>query len=158
MRNLKRSDIPRIETMLNRLHEAGAFTKEEVACALELLLIVVEQPGQKDYLVLVAETSSAVAGYILYGPIPLTSGNYAIYWIAADPHISGQGFGRRLLQAAERDMSQRGARMICLETASKASYCRTRAFYEHAGYRQEAAIADFYVPGDDMLTYVKRFS
>jgi len=51
---------------------------------------------------------------------------------------------------------KRSARMVCLETASKGGYERTRLFYERAGYVMESCIRDFYKPGDDCLTYVKR--
>jgi ribosomal protein S18 acetylase RimI-like enzyme len=158
MRALKRSDLSQLELILNRLEEAGSFTRDEVVCAMELLEIVLDQPEQKDYLVLVAENPTGVVGYILYGPVPVTSGNFDIYWIATDPSVQGGGFGRQLMEAAERDMCERGARMICLETSSKGSYQRTRSFYDNAGYLQEAVIADFYVPGDDRITYIKRFS
>ena len=76
----------------------------------------------------------------------------------SDPEVQGDGFGRQLMEMAEADMRERGARMICLETSSQGSYARTRSFYDNAGYQQESVIADFYQPGDDRITYVKRFS
>lgn len=158
MRELKRSDLPGIEKLLQRLRIAGSFSAAEVACALELLQIVLDQPAQQDYLVLVAEDDGMPVGYILFGPVPLTAGTFDIYWIATDPRVQGQGFGRRLLEAAEDEMQERGARLICLETSSQGSYERTRSFYKNAGYLQESVIADFYSPGDARLTYVKRFS
>jgi ribosomal protein S18 acetylase RimI-like enzyme len=158
MRALKRTDMPQLEMLLQSLNRAGSFSKDEVDCALELLQIVLDQPAQQDYLVLVAEAREQVVGYILYGPVPLADGVFDIYWIATDPKVHGEGYGRILLEAAERDMQRRGARMICLETASKASYQRTRSFYDNAGYTQESVIRDFYAPGDDRVTYVKRLS
>jgi ribosomal protein S18 acetylase RimI-like enzyme len=150
--------MAQLKRTLNRLEKAGSFTGDEVVCALELLQIVLDQPEQQDYLVLVAEKQEEAVGYILYGPVPLTSGNFDVYWIATDPSVQGEGFGRQLMEAAERDMCERGARMICLETSSKGSYQRTRSFYDNAGYLQESVIADFYSPGDDRITYVKRFA
>jgi len=158
MRGLQQRDLPELNRLLQALETAGSFSAAEVDCALELLQIVLDQPQQLDYLVLVAEEHGTAVGYILYGPVPLTSGNFDIYWIATDPQRHGAGFGRRLLEAAECDMRQRGARMIGLETSSKGNYRRTRTFYDNAGYRQEAVIADFYAPGDDRITYVKRLN
>lgn len=158
MRELKRTDLADLERLLWLLKDAGNFTADEVACALELLEIVLDQPDQKDYLVMVAENDSAVTGYVLYGPVPLTHSAYDLYWLAVDPGCHGQGYGRRLVEAAEQDLIQRGASMVCLETSSKDSYARTRSFYENAGYLKESVIADFYGPQDDRLTYVKRFS
>jgi ribosomal protein S18 acetylase RimI-like enzyme len=154
MRTLSRNDLPALVRILN---ETGAFTDVEVGCALELLAIVLDQPGQQDYLVAVAEEEGRAAGYILYGPVPLTEGNFDIYWIATDPAVQGRGFGRRLMEHAEGDARARGGRLICLETSSQGGYQRTRRFYEQAGYVEESRIRDFYRPGDDRITYVKRF-
>ena len=41
------------------------------------------------------------------------------------------------------------ARLIVVETAGRADYAGTRAFYEARGYRAVATIPDFYDPGDD---------
>jgi len=158
MRDLQQRDLAELHGILVALEAAGSFSTAEVDCAMELLQIVLDQPQQVDYLVLVAEQDGAAVGYILYGPVPLTSGNFDVYWIATDPRRHGAGFGRQLLEAAEADMRRRGARMIGLETSSKGNYRRTRSFYDRAGYRQEAVIADFYSPGDDRITYVKRLS
>lgn len=154
MRNLERRDLPELARILR---ETGAFTPVEVDCAVELLEIVLDQPQQKDYLVAVAEDEGRAAGYILYGPVPLTEGNFDIYWIATDPALQGRGIGRRLMAWAEEDARARGGRIVCLETSSQGGYARTRQFYHQAGYVEEARIRDFYRPGDDRITYVKRF-
>lgn len=158
MRDLKRSDLIDLERILVDLKRAGNFTAAEVECAMELLHIVLDQPEQKDYQVLVAAEGGRVVGYILYGPVPVTEGNFDIYWIATDPTIQGKGYGRRLMEAAELDVRARGARLVCLETSSQGNYERTRRFYDNAGYRVESQIRDFYKPGDDRITYVKRFA
>lgn len=158
MRSLRRNDLPRLEQILLNLRQAGNFTAAEVDCALELLNIVLDQPHQPDYLVLVAEDHGQIQGYILYGPVPVTEGNFDIYWIATDPKAHGKGYGRQLMEAAETDLRGKGARMICLETSSQGNYQRTRRFYDNAGYQVESIIRDFYKPGDDRITYVKRFA
>ncbi len=155
MRSLKSTDL----TPLTRiLKETGAFTEPEVECAVELLNIVLDQPAQQDYQVAVAEHDGQVAGYILYGPVPLTVGNYDIYWIATDPKVQGKGLGRQLMEYAEIEAQKKGAYMVSLETSSQGGYERTRRFYDQAGYTEESRIRDFYKPGDDRLTYIKRFS
>lgn len=155
MRNLEATDLPALTRILQA---TGAFTEVEIECAVELLEIVIAQPWQQDYRVAVAEADGRVAGYILYGPVPLTEGVYDIYWIATDPAVQGQGLGRRLMEQAEAEARRAGGRMICLETSSQGGYERTRRFYDQAGYGEEARLRDFYKPGDDRITYVKRFS
>jgi len=158
MRSLQKSDLPHLERILRTLCEAGNFSAAEVECAMELLHIVLDQPQQTDYIVVVAEAQAGVVGYILYGPVPLTEGNFDVYWIATDPSAHGRGYGRLLMEHAEQDMLHRGARMIGLETSSQGNYDRTRRFYDNAGYLVESVIRDFYKPGDDRVTYVKRFA
>lgn len=155
MRKLKATDVP---DLIRILEETGAFTDEEVGVAVELLGIVLTDHTQQDYQVAVAEDGGRVAGYILFGPVPLTVGNFDIYWIATDPEVQGKGLGRQLMAHAEAEARSNGARMICLETSSQGGYQRTRRFYDQAGYIEESRIRDFYKPGDDRLTYVKRFS
>jgi hypothetical protein len=42
-----------------------------------------------------------------------------------------------------------------VETAGRADYAPTRAFYEARGYRAAARLPDFYAAGDDQVIYVK---
>jgi ribosomal protein S18 acetylase RimI-like enzyme len=154
MRKLRHDDIPRLEEILAT---TGAFSDAEVVVALELLEMVINDPNQQDYEVAVAEAGEHVAGYALFGPVPLTEGNYDLYWIAVDPASQGGGFGRRLMSHVEEQVRLKGGRLLCLETSSQGGYLRTRRFYEQAGYVEESCIRDFYKPGDDRLTYVKRF-
>jgi ribosomal protein S18 acetylase RimI-like enzyme len=155
MRNLNRGDLPGLTRVL---HATGAFTEAEIDCAVELLQIVLDDPRQQDYIVAVAGEEGEPIGYILYGPVPLTEGNFDIYWIATDPAVQGSGIGRQLMAHAEDDARSRGARIVCLETSSQGGYERTRRFYDKGGYLEESRIRDFYKPGDDRITYVKRFS
>ena len=154
MRSLKATDVPELVRILEA---TGAFTDGEVAVAVELLEMVLKDCSQQDYEVAVAEVEGNVAGYVLFGPVPLTVGNYDLYWIAVDPATQGHGVGQKLMQHGEDEVRRRGGRMVCLETSSQGSYERTRKFYDRAGYLEESRIRDFYKPGDDRITYVKRF-
>lgn len=154
LRELRTGDLPDLQRILVA---TDAFTPAEVDVAMELLEIVINQPQQRDYTVAVAEVLGNVAGYVLFGPVPATLGNFDLYWIAVDPAAQGSGVGQRLIEHVEEAVRQHGGRMICLETSSQGGYSRTRSFYEKAGYQLESRIRDFYKPGDDRLTYVKRF-
>ena len=154
LRELRANDLPALERILVA---TDAFTTAEVAVAMELLEIVINDPEQHDYEVAVAESRGKVAGYVLFGPVAATVGSFDLYWIAVDPAAQGSGVGQRLMEHVEAQARQRGGRMVCLETSSQGGYSRTRSFYERAGYVLESRIRDFYKPGDDRLTYVKRF-
>ncbi|MCM2265476.1 MAG: GNAT family N-acetyltransferase [Desulfuromonadales bacterium] len=154
LRELRADDLVELKRILAATE---AFTPAEVDVAMELLEIVIKEPAQRDYEVAVAEALGKVAGYVLFGPVPATVGNFDLYWIAVDPAAQGTGVGQRLLEHVEAEVRKRSGRMVCLETSSQGGYSRTRSFYEKAGYLLESSIRDFYKPGDDRLTYVKRF-
>jgi len=154
MRKLIASDLLPLRQILIATE---TFTEVEVDCAMELLETVLNDATQKDYQVIVTEYEDVVAGYVLYGPVPLTEGSYDLYWIATDPELHGKGVGRQLMKEVERRLRVADARLLCLETSSQGHYTRTRKFYEQAGYLEESRICDFYRPGDDRITYVKRF-
>ena len=131
------------------------FTPTEVKVALELIDLYLECGTSSDYHILVAEVDNTPAGYICFGPTPLTEGTWDIYWMAVDPHKQRQGIGRRLLNDAEGSISKVQGRLILIETSSKPEYEKTRKFYESCDYEIIARIPDFYAPGDDKLVFQK---
>ena len=150
MRPLSRSDRGPIERILR---ECGAFRDDEVAVALEL----VDAPESEGYEFLVAELEGAVAGYACFGATPMTQGTFDLYWIAVDPKAQGRGIGKALLRGVDEALRERGGRLLLIETASKASYAATRAFYEASGCREVARVPDFYAVGDDKVVYAREF-
>lgn len=141
-----------IESILQVTRE---FTPTEVKVALELMELYLEHGTSSDYHILVAEVENTPAGYICFGPTPLTEGTWDIYWMAVDPHRQRQGIGRRLLNDAEMSISKVHGRLILIETSSKPEYEKTRKFYESCDYEIIARIPDFYTPGDDKLVFQK---
>jgi ribosomal protein S18 acetylase RimI-like enzyme len=59
------------------------------------------------------------------------------------------------MAAAEDAAKAAAGRMVLVETAGKAEYAATRAFYERIGYHEVARIPDFYRVGDDKVIYGK---
>ena len=96
-----------------------------------------------------------LAGWAAWGPTPCTLGTFDLYWIVVAREAQGRGVGSVLLEEMERRVAGR-ARLIVVETAGREEYSGTRAFYEQRGYQVVARIADYYEPGDDLVTYVKR--
>jgi ribosomal protein S18 acetylase RimI-like enzyme len=96
-------------------------------------------------------------GYVCYGSTPGTDGVYDLYWIATHPAFQGGGVGTQLLDEVERRLRQREARLLVVETSSRADYATTRRFYEARGYVATATVTDFYSPGDHRVIYAKRF-
>ncbi len=149
VRNLTAADRGRIEAISRAV---GLFREDEIPVALEVFDGAVA--GSPDYIALGAEHDGRLAGWICWGPTPCTLGTYDLYWMAVDPAVHGAGIGTALVRAMERRLAG-VARLIVVETAGRAEYAGTRAFYEARGYRAVSRVPDFYAPGDDQVVYVK---
>jgi ribosomal protein S18 acetylase RimI-like enzyme len=149
LRPLTRADRDRLEAITRA---TGLFSDEEVPVALEVFDAAVA--GSDDYTALGAAVGDALAGWICWGPTPCTVGTFDLYWIAVDPTQHNAGIGTLLLAEMERQLAGL-ARLVVVETAGRAAYAPTRAFYERRGYAAVARIPDFYAPGDDQVVYTK---
>jgi ribosomal protein S18 acetylase RimI-like enzyme len=158
---LRRDDRPCIERILR---QTRVFLEMEVLCALELIDVYLNSENQKDYLLACAveAASNQPAGYVCYGPTPLTVGTYDLYWIAVDPAWHGRGVGSLLLEYVEARICRfaaaaEKARMLIIETSSLPRYEPARQLYLRHHYREIARLPDFYADGDDRVIYAKRF-
>jgi ribosomal protein S18 acetylase RimI-like enzyme len=156
--------VPEIRPMAARdkselmaiLRDTPEFKAEEVDIAEELIDAYLEDGPDAGYALLVGEVDSFVAGYICYGPTPITTGTWDVYWMAVSRRAQRHGLGKALLAAAESEISKLQGRLILIETSSKPGYEKAQRFYSRQGYELINRIADFYEPGDDKLTYLKR--
>ncbi len=153
IRPMTHDDKPAVMDVLRATPE---FKPVEVVVAEELIDCYLATSYQSGYHILVAETDSHVAGYICYGPTPLTEGTWDIYWIATAPEHQGKGVGGALLAVAESKIGETRGRLIIIETSAKPEYEKTRRFYGSHGYREVSRVPDFYAPGDDRLIIQKR--
>lgn len=137
------------------LTKDGLFTREEVSVALELIDGALADPGG-EYRVLCAELAGVLAGYVCYGPTPMTEGTWDLYWIVTHPDARGSGVGRALVRRMEHELRALGARLIRVETSRLDGYGAAHAFYERMEYPICAVLPDFYRPGDDLVVMLKR--
>ncbi len=129
------------------------FSAEEKAVAVELVDACLDGD---DYRIDVdVDGIGALRGYICYGPTPMTSGTFDLYWIAVDPAQKGAGIGRALVAHMEQVLGAEGARLVRVETEGSAEYAATRAFYEAIGYARAATLRDFYDLGRDLVMYTR---
>jgi len=156
IRPMAASDRAAVVGIVESVHN---FNQAEIACALELVDIYLKDKAQADYRIAVVEDcTSSVRAYACWGPVPLTSGTYDLYWIATHPGSQGQGFGRALMSYVETKVLEEKGRLLLIETSSKESYENTIEFYRSMQYEEILRIRDFYQVGDDMLMFMKRFS
>ncbi len=153
IRSMIDRDKPAIMHILRNTPE---FTPEEVDLAEEVIDDYLEDSAASGFFTLVADLEPGIGGYVVYGSVPISYNVWELYWFAVDGNIRGQGIGRKLWETAENNMWEAGARLLVIETSTKSEYDRTNLFYERAGYKEVGLIKDFYMIGDDQITYEKR--
>jgi GNAT superfamily N-acetyltransferase len=146
------------ETVRRLCASSGFFSAEEIAMAAELVEERLAKGPSSGYHFVFAEREGRASGYVCYGQVPCTEASWDLYWIVVDQAMRGGGLGKRLQADAERRIAAFGGRRVYAWTSSREQYVPTRAFYERTGYTREAALRDFYKPGDDLVIYVKEVS
>ena len=101
----------------------------------------------------VAEAGGRLLGYALV-LLRRDSDRARLYSIAVDPAARGQGLGRRLLAAAEKDAARAGRTAMTLEV--RQDNPAANALYQSAGYRRLAALPAYYEDGAPGWRYIKR--
>lgn len=159
LRLIQPTDRPALEALLQRIEN---FTKEEVEVALELIDGAVSDPKGSGYNAKVLEVESdsglRLAGYLCWGPTPMTARTFDIYWVAVDGAFRGRGLGRALMLDLEAHIASTGGGNLRLETSSKESYGKTLQFYLDLGYEVASNLPDFYAPGDALIILYKQIA
>ncbi len=161
--SLRPSDRGRVAELLV---STAAFSRDEIDVALQLFDESIRVEGARgaddahvpDYEFTGAFDGERLLGYACAGPTPATEGTFDLYWLAVDPAAQGKGIGTTLVRTVERELRDRGARMLLVETSSRPDYSDTRRFYERCGYIEAARIKDFYAPADDRIMLTTRLT
>jgi ribosomal protein S18 acetylase RimI-like enzyme len=139
------------------LRSTQLFRDEEVDVALELFDEGSLKPNADYSLLGLFNDADALVGFACYGPTPDTDRTYDLYWIAVHAEAQGAGAGTVLLNEVERRLRADDARLLVIETSSRADYAATRGFYARRGYVEAARVGHFYAPDDDRIIFTKRF-
>jgi ribosomal protein S18 acetylase RimI-like enzyme len=94
-------------------------------------------------------------GMAYIAPERMTEGTWNMYLIAVHPDRQKQGRGKALLQHVEQMLTERGERVLLVETAGTDDFDYVRSFYRQNGYEEEARIREFYTAGVDKIVFRK---
>ena len=152
-------DAPRIDDCLavrEIVTSTGFFSGPEVDVAEELVAERLTKGLESGYFFVFADApDKGAVGYACYGPTPCTASTFDLYWVAVHETMRGKGVGKALLAEVEGRLKGMGGGKLIAETSSRGQYEPTRRFYLSCGFRQEARIADYYAPGEDILYFTK---
>jgi ribosomal protein S18 acetylase RimI-like enzyme len=138
------------------LSQTKTFNDHEIQVALEVVDDALRRSEKDDYCAFCAlDSNGTLAGYICFGPIPMTEGCYDLYWIVVNKAFSRKGVGGKLLEFMENFATKKGARRIYVDTSSTPPYEPARALYEKYGYRVTCLLEDFYRKGDHKVIFMK---
>jgi ribosomal protein S18 acetylase RimI-like enzyme len=137
------------------LRSDETFRDDERAVALELIDAALT--GSDDYWLKIARLPALpVAGYVCYGPTPMTASTYDLYWIVTHADARGKGVAGALIGAMEDDLRARGATGVRVETSELETYGAARTLYDRHGYPEAARLPHFYRRGDGLIIYYKQ--
>jgi ribosomal protein S18 acetylase RimI-like enzyme len=143
------------DVILQFIKETAFFHVGEVSVAAEVLDAAIEQGPKGDYQSYTLTERGEPIGWICFGATPCTHGTFDVYWIAVAPRCQGRGYGRMLLNHAEKLIQRRRGRLVLIETSGRPLYNSTRYFYLAAGYHEVSRVPEFYAPNDDRVIYAK---
>ncbi len=101
------------------------------------------------------DEDSKPVGVAYVAPERMTHGTWNLYLIAIHPDHQKQGRGAALLRSVEQMLTERGERVLLVETSGTDDFEYVRQFYRKSGYEEEARIRDFYVDGVDKVIFRK---
>jgi ribosomal protein S18 acetylase RimI-like enzyme len=94
-------------------------------------------------------------GMAYVAPERMTEGTWNLYLIAVHPHHQKQGRGKSMLRHVELMLTERGERILLVETSGTEDFEYVREFYRKNGYEEEARIREFYTAGVDKIVFRK---
>lgn len=151
IRPIRESDVPGLKAIIDA---TGLFPPEMLDDMVASYLK--GDPGCNDIWLTDDDGGHATVAYC--APERMTLGTWNLYLIAVHPAQQRKGRGAAMMAHVERQLAQRGERVLLVETSGLPEFERTRAFYRSIGYTEEARIRDFYKAGDDKVIFRKSLS
>lgn len=152
IRKLQADDREALEGILR---SDGTFRDDEVDVALELVDDALSR-NDSDYWFRIAEVEGQPAGYLCYGPTPMTDCTFDLYWIVTHANHRGKRVARTLVEHMEADLLSLGPRaQVRVETSQSEGYGAARKFYDRLHYPEIARFKHFYKEGDDLIVFFK---
>lgn len=148
----KKEDLKNLKGMLLELK---TFNLKEIKVAYEMAKEFLKKGKKSDYNFLAAKENGNFSGFLCYGPTPLTSHTFDLYWIAVSKNFQRKSIGNLLLKECEEKVKKEGGKILVVETSSTKRYEKARRFYVKNGFKKVAEIKDFYKKNDNKIIYVK---
>ena len=134
------------------IRECGLFSPDEAEGFVSMLPELVVADGAHWRLL---RAGNRIAGACYLSLEPMSDDVWNLWFIGLRPDDQGRGGGSLLLAEVERIARAKAGRLMLIETSSGEGFETARAFYAARGYDREAAIRDYYRPGEDKIVFRK---
>ena len=104
------------------------------------------------------DDGSGPVGVVYMAPEKMTHGTWNLYWIAVHPDHQRIGRGKAILDHVENWLTEKGERILLVETAGTDDFDYVRKFYANNGFEAEARIRDFYDAAVDKVVFRKELN
>jgi ribosomal protein S18 acetylase RimI-like enzyme len=142
------------EALLAVACASGMFEPHQVE-ELSGMLVQYFSTGPTGHELWITDDDGGPVGVAYTAPERMTDGTWNLYMIAIHPERQRQGRGKALLEYVEYLLTERGQRLLLVETSGTEDFDYVRTFYRNSGYSEEARIRDFYAAGVDKIIFRK---
>lgn len=149
IRPVESSDIV---PLLDMLQKSGQFDDEGVLHVRDTLKNYFS--GESDELWFSAE-QEGFAGIAYCAPEVMTNDVWNLLMLWISPAHQRQGVGSALIKQIEKELRNKHARLLLVETSSLIDFSAARAFYSKQGFIREATIRNYYAINDDKVIFIK---
>ena len=143
------------EALIDLCQITGLFQPNELKELSSMLSAYFEGSLDDTHKWLTDEEDGELIGVAYYAAETFADGVANLFLIAVHPDCQREGKGSKLLLHIEKELKQKGDRLLIIETSGLESFTATRAFYHKNGYEEEARIRDFYKLGEDKIIFRK---
>lgn len=105
---------------------------------------------------MIAELHAEIVGFYYARQEEMADKVWNMLIIAVDDAVQGQGVGRQLVAHLERALRRQNQRILIIDTSSDDQFIRTQRFYESLGFERIATIPNYWMAGEDKITFIKQ--
>lgn len=141
--------------LLDIVRESGAFDDAALSHVAETLDAHLSGGSEAIWLTAEDPETQEPVGVAYCNPEPVTSGTWNLLMLWTRKDRKGRGMGSALVSSLERQLKDRGVRLLLVETSALPAFDTARVFYERCGFGRVATIPHFFAEHDHKVVYTK---
>ena len=145
-----------VEPIVKIAKSLGVFTPDELNCLREDIDAFLSPDSDPDKLY-TAKIDGKIAGFIHYGPLPITDRAMMLFWILVAPEFRSTGVAKFLMDMMEQDIRSEDCRILFIETSDNETFEPAKRFYQKNGYKLACVIPDYYEENHGKAVFSKLF-